>query len=132
CGGKGRAMPPSRSGTLLASTCGRDRHRKERILSENITAPLAQFAATLRYEDLPQPVVHQACRFFLDAVGCAIGSAREDERKAGLAVKMVEGLGSTGLASVIGGGLANPAMAALGNGFLVNATDNDDTHKRAL
>lgn len=101
-------------------------------MSENITAPLAQFAATLRYEDLPQPVVHQACRFFLDAVGCAIGSAREDERKAGLAVKMVEGLGSTGLASVIGGGLANPAMAALGNGFLVNATDNDDTHKRAL
>lgn len=101
-------------------------------MSENITAPLAQFAATLRYEDLPQPVVHQACRFFLDAVGCAIGSAREDERKALLAVKMVEGLGSTGLASVIGGGLANPAMAALGNGFLVNATDNDDTHKRAL
>lgn len=101
-------------------------------MSENITAPLAQFAATLRYEDLPQPVVHQACRFFLDAVGCAIGSAREDERKAGLAVKMVEGLGSTGLASVIGGGRANPAMAALGNGFLVNATDNDDTHKRAL
>jgi 2-methylcitrate dehydratase PrpD len=74
-------------------------------LSENLTEPLARFAADLRFEDLPEAVVHQASRFFLDAAGSA---------------------------SVIGGGTTTPAVAALGNGMLVNATDNDDTHKRAL
>jgi 2-methylcitrate dehydratase PrpD len=101
-------------------------------LSENLTEPLARFAADLRFEDLPEAVVHQASRFFLDAVGCAIAASREDERKASLARRLAAGFDAAGSASVIGGGTTTPAVAALGNGMLVNATDNDDTHKRAL
>lgn len=101
-------------------------------MSENLTEPLARFAANLRYEDLPAAVVHQAGRFFLDAVGCAIAASREDGRKASLAREVVGGFDAAGSASVIGGGTTTPAIAALGNGILVNATDNDDTHKRAL
>lgn len=101
-------------------------------MSENLTEPLARFAATLRFEDLPDAVVHQAGRFFLDAAGCALAAWREDERKASLARKLVEGFAASGRSSVIGGGLSSAAVAAFGNGILVNATDNDDTHKRAL
>ncbi|WP_187640399.1 MmgE/PrpD family protein [Bosea sp. F3-2] len=99
---------------------------------ENVTEPLATFASKLRYEDLPAAVVHQTKRFLLDSIGCAVGAWREDERKAGLARRIVEDFGAQGRASVIGGGRSHPALVALGNGILVNATDNDDTHKRAL
>lgn len=101
-------------------------------MSENLTKPLADFAANLRFEDLPEAVVHQASRFFLDAVGCAIAASREDQRKASLARAVADGFNAGGDASVIGGATTTPAIAALSNGILVNATDNDDTHKRAL
>ncbi|TDR93189.1 MmgE/PrpD family protein [Enterovirga rhinocerotis] len=96
------------------------------------TAQLAAFASGLRYEDLPEPVIAQAKRFLLDALGCAVGAWGEDPRKAELARRIVEDFAASGRATLIGGGRSHPAVAALGNGILINATDNDDTHKRAL
>lgn len=101
-------------------------------MSDNLTEPLARFASALRYEDLPEAVVRQASRFFLDAVGCAIAAAREDERKAALARGIAGDFGASGASSIVGGGRTHAALAALANGMLVNATDNDDTHKRSL
>lgn len=37
------------------------------------TRSLAEFVARMRYEDLPQAVIEQACRIVADTVGCAIG-----------------------------------------------------------
>lgn len=95
---------------------------------------LAEFAAGLRFEDLPEPVVHQACRVVLDAVGCAVAAWAEDPEKARIAREMAALYPATPGAGVIGaaGGTAQPAFAALANGILINAADNDDTHKRAL
>lgn len=95
---------------------------------------LAGFAAGLRFEDLPPPVVHQACRVVLDAVGCAVAAWTEDAAKARIAHEMAALYPATPGAGVIGaaGGTAQPAFAALANGILINAADNDDTHKRAL
>lgn len=101
-------------------------------MDENKTKPLATFASALQYEDLPAPVVHQASRFLLDALGCAIGAFREDPRKTGLVKQLVENFSANGRSSVVQGGNTHPAIAAFGNGMLINATDNDDTHKRAL
>lgn len=99
---------------------------------QNATEPLSAFASQLRYEDLPPEVVRQASRFLLDAVGCALAAWREDERKAAIAQRLVEDFAAPGNSSVLGGGRTHAALAALANGFLINATDNDDTHKRAL
>ncbi|MFO7770216.1 MAG: MmgE/PrpD family protein [Roseovarius gahaiensis] len=96
------------------------------------TAQLSAFVANLRFDDLPPEVVHQACRFLLDAVGCAIAARAEDPAKAGHAMQLVAGFHANGPASVIGGAPSDPALAALANGILINATDYDDTHKRAL
>lgn len=105
------------------------------------TAPsraLAAFAAGLRFEDLPAPVVHQACRVVLDAVGCAVAAWTEDAEKARIARDMAAlypaspGAGGIGAGVIGAGGAAQPAFAALANGILVNAADNDDTHKVAL
>lgn len=96
------------------------------------TAQLAGLVASLRFGDLPPDVVHQAGRVVLDALGCAIAAHAEDPAKATRARQLVAGFHATGPASVIGGGLSDPALAPLANGILINATDYDDTHKRAL
>jgi 2-methylcitrate dehydratase PrpD len=100
----------------------------------NETRALAEFVARLRYEDLPQAVVDQACRIMLDTVGCAISAWTEDPAKARIALDIARLYGSDSGASVIGvaGVRSQPAFAALANGILANAADNDDTHKRAL
>jgi len=97
----------------------------------SLTEGLAQFVARLRYEDLPPQVVEQAKRVLVDAVGCALGAYKEDARKVGVVRRLVGQFGA-GSATVLGGDRSHPTVAAFANGFLVNATDNDDTHKRAL
>ena len=92
---------------------------------------LSTFGAGLQYDDLPAEVVEQSKRFLLDAVGCAYAAYKEDPKKALIATKIATGFGR-GSAVVINGGLTHPTAAALANGILINAADNDDTHKRAL
>ena len=100
----------------------------------NETRTLAEFVARLRYEDLPQTVVDQACRIIADTVGCALSAWTEDPQKSRIALAIARLYGIEQGASVIGapGVRSQPAFAALANGILANAADNDDTHKRAL
>jgi 2-methylcitrate dehydratase PrpD len=100
----------------------------------NETRTLAEFVAGLRYEDLPQSVIAQAGRIVLDTVGCALSAWSEDPEKSRIALDIARLYGDDQGASVIGaaGVKAQPAFAALANGMLANAADNDDTHKRAL
>ena len=100
----------------------------------NETRTLAEFVARLRYEDLPQAVVDQACRIIVDTVGCALSAWTEDPEKSRIALQIAKLYGSGNGATVIGaaGVKSQPAFAALANGILANAADNDDTHKRAL
>ena len=49
------------------------------------TQALAEFTASLRAEDLPPAVIHQACRVVLDAIGCAMAAWVEDPAKARVA-----------------------------------------------
>lgn len=100
----------------------------------NETRVLAEFVAGLRYEDLPQAVVDQSCRIVLDTVGCALSAWSEDAEKSRIALEIARLYASAQGAAVIGvkGVQSQPAFAALANGILANAADNDDTHKRAL
>lgn len=98
------------------------------------TRALAKFVAALRPEDLPKEVSAQAARVVLDALGCAVAAWTEDAAKARIARDIAAMYPAAPGAGVIGarGVSAQPAFAALANGILVNAADNDDTHKRAL
>ena len=93
---------------------------------------LASFVSGLAFADLPSAAVEQACRMFLDAIGCALAATREDARKASFARALAAEFGARGAASIVGGERTHPALAAFANGVLVNAADNDDTHKRTL
>ena len=91
---------------------------------------LAQFASSLRLEDLPQEVL-QAARFcVLDTMGSALGAVGYDEVPS-VAKELVQwnGTGGEYTASLWGQGLrANPFCAMLLNGMLAHALELDDVH----
>ena len=98
------------------------------------TRALAEFTAGIKPDALPPEVLRQAARLVLDALGCAMAAWTEDAEKSRIARDIAALYPGAPGAHVMGskGAAAQPAFAALANGILINAADNDDTHKRAL
>jgi len=93
----------------------------------SITRQMARFALGLQYEDIPAEAVHEAKRFLLDSVGCALAAVPYEDMQA--AHRHIVALGGTPEATVIGSGhRTNVANAALMNALLVRALDYNDIY----
>src|SRR6202045_3889552 len=88
------------------------------------TVRLAEYAAALRYEDLPAPVVQQAKECITDTVAAGIcGSALPWSR---IVIDYAERTGPGGRSHILGRGSAGQApAAALANGALAHAFELD-------
>ena len=92
---------------------------------------LAEFAAGLKFENIPAPVLHRAKLLILDALGCGLASNAYDF--ADVAVAGAVTLGGEGTCSVIGRDIRLPVRdAALANGMLIHGLDFDDTHLNSI
>jgi len=92
---------------------------------------VADYAAGLRFEDLPAPVVLAVKESILDTIGCVFaGTARPDVERIR---KRVLAWGGAPLSSLFGGGGVKlpPVAAVLANGAAIHQYDFDDTHDRA-
>jgi 2-methylcitrate dehydratase len=86
---------------------------------------LAAYAETLRYQDLPPEVVHQAKRLILDTVGCALGGY--DSEPARIAREVAATVTSTQPARVLGTGQrTSPDLATFANGVMIRYLDFND------
>ncbi len=94
------------------------------------TQKLANFAATLRYGDLPERVREHCKTLFLDALACAVAGHQGEEtgQMAALAAALAQGHES----SVIGGGHLSLAGATLLNGYLITAVTMCDVHRATM
>ncbi len=94
------------------------------------TQALAQFAATLRYDDLPAQVREHCKNLILDALACALAGHQGEEtgQVAALAAALAQGNES----SVIGGGHLSLAGATLLNGYLITAVTMCDVHRATM
>jgi 2-methylcitrate dehydratase len=91
----------------------------------SIAYQFARYALGLKYESLPQDVVHEAKRSLLDALGCAIGAYDAPGRP--ICEGMVRDMGGTEEATVFCSGLRTSAPnATLVNCFLVRFLDYND------
>ncbi|MCC7104834.1 MAG: MmgE/PrpD family protein [Chloroflexi bacterium] len=91
------------------------------------TARLASWAASLRFEDLPEMVVRESKRCLLDHLGLVIGASDEPAVQHALAI--VQLLGGEPRASVLGTTVRTSVHhAALVNGIASHVLDYDDTH----
>ena len=96
-------------------------------MSEGATRTLARYAAAIRFEDLPAPVVHEARRALVNWAGCAIGaSAHETVDNAWRAMRPFAGAPQ---AALLGRRERTDILhAALVNGISSHVLDFDDTH----
>jgi len=92
-----------------------------------VSREMAQFAYRLQFEDIPQEAVHEAKRFLLDSMGCALAAVPNRDIQA--MYRYIERLGGTPEATVIGKGLrTNAPNAALMNCLLTRALDYNDIY----
>lgn len=104
---------------------------ESRVATRPVTRELAEFAASLRYQDLPADVVAAARRCVLDSLGCGIyGSATPWVDSV---VRTVNLLGQARTASAWGRtGKADPLGAALINGTAAQGYELDDCHDQSM
>jgi 2-methylcitrate dehydratase len=94
---------------------------------ETITSKLARWAAALQYEHLSSEAVHQAKRFLLDSIGCALGGSRQPDTM--IALRVLREIAGTGPATVIGSGERfDPVSATLANALLIRSMDYNDIY----
>ncbi|HUQ76255.1 MAG TPA: MmgE/PrpD family protein [Burkholderiales bacterium] len=94
------------------------------------TTGLAQFVASLKYEDVPAPTRERVKDILLDTLASAIVGRQGDESKQIRA--LATALGASREASVIGGEQLSLAGATLLNGYLITAVTVCDVHRPTL
>ncbi len=92
-----------------------------------ITANMAQWAANLKFEHLSQDAVHQAKRFLLDSLGCALGGYLQHDVH--IALQVLNEIAGSGPATVIGDGRKiDPVSASLANALMIRVMDYNDIY----
>ena len=99
-------------------------------MATETTQTLAKFAATLRYDDLPEHAREHCKNLLLDALACAIAGCLGEETHQ---VKAFAGaLAQSREASVVGGESLSLAGATLLNAYLVTAVTMCDVYRPTL
>jgi 2-methylcitrate dehydratase PrpD len=97
----------------------------------DVTVTLARYIVNSHFADIPQRVRHEATRALLNALGCAIGSARHATVENALAA--IRDFSGPPQAAVFGRSERLDILnAALINGISTHVLDYDDTHARAV
>jgi 2-methylcitrate dehydratase len=93
----------------------------------NVTATMSRWAADLRYEDIGADAVHEAKRYLLDSLGCALGGYQQED--VAHALEVLDEIAGTGPATVIGSGRSMDVVsAALANALMVRVMDYNDIY----
>lgn len=93
----------------------------------SISRKMVDFAVHLQYDDIPSDAIHEAKRFLLDSMGCALAAVHNEDMQA--MYRFIEKLGGTPEATVIGtGDKTNAPNAALMNCLLTRALDYNDIY----
>jgi 2-methylcitrate dehydratase PrpD len=97
---------------------------------QDVTRILAEFAATLTYDALPERTREHCKNLILDALACAVAGHRGEET--GQVAAFASALAQGSESSVIGGGHLSLAGATLLNGYLVTAVTMCDVHRAIM
>jgi 2-methylcitrate dehydratase len=94
---------------------------------EAVTAHMSRWAAALKFSQLSKEAVHQAKRFLLDSVGCALGGYQQRDVK--IALEVLGEIAGQGPSTVIGSGQRiDPVSASLANALMIRCMDYNDIY----
>ena len=92
-----------------------------------VTRTMAEWAASVTYEDLPTEVVTEAKRFLMDSVGCALGGAQQHDVH--IARDVLDECAGKGDATVlVTGERWDPVSASLLNALMILVMDYNDIY----
>jgi len=98
---------------------------KAAAASATLAETLAQYAANLKYEDLPEDVVRLAKRTILDTIGCAYGGYEAGPSR--IATRLAGGVSAKQPATVLISGVrTSPDLAVFANGVMIRYLDFND------
>jgi 2-methylcitrate dehydratase len=96
-------------------------------MEKSIARTMAQFALSLKYEDLPDNVVTEVKRYLYDSIGCAYGGYHTKD--VNIIHDIYKVMGGKEEATIIGFGNKMPAVnAALVNAQMIRALDFNDIY----
>jgi 2-methylcitrate dehydratase len=96
-------------------------------MQKSISRQIAEFAVNLKYEDLPQNVIHEVKRFLYDSIGCAYGGYQTKD--VNILRNIYLKMGGSAEATLIGSGNKFPAVnAALINSLMIRSLDFNDIY----
>jgi 2-methylcitrate dehydratase len=96
-------------------------------VNETITARISRWANQLGFDQLSDDAIHEAKRYLLDSVGCALGGYQQHDVK--IALEVLGEHGGQGPATVIGtGAKTDPVSASLLNALMVRVMDYNDIY----
>jgi 2-methylcitrate dehydratase PrpD len=102
-------------------------------MGKSLAAIYAEFAATLSYDAIPEPVRRAALWHIVDALGVTVAATAPGEDTGEALKRAADAWEASGGASVIGTGQRlRTEMAALVNGSLGQALEMDDKHGPSL
>jgi 2-methylcitrate dehydratase len=88
---------------------------------------MSRWAASLEYDQIDERAVHEARRYLLDSLGCALGGYRREDARHALAV--LDEIAGSGPATLIGSGRKTDVVSAsLANALMVRAMDYNDIY----
>ncbi len=97
------------------------------VVKPTITAHMSQWAAGLTFEQLSPDAIHQAKRFLLDSVGCALGGYQQHD--VGMALEVLNEIAGPGKATVFGSGQQMDVVSAsLANALMIRCMDYNDIY----
>ncbi len=96
-------------------------------MSETITAEMSRWAAGLKFDDIGEEAVHEARRYTLDSLGCALGGYRQEDTQHALDV--LDEVAGSGPATILGSGKKTDVVSAtLANALMVRVMDYNDIY----
>jgi 2-methylcitrate dehydratase len=96
-------------------------------MDKTISRQMAEFAVRLRYQDLPENVVHEVKRYLYDSIGCAYGGYHTKD--VNIIRDIYAEMGGKQEATVIAFGDRMPAVnATLVNSLMIRALDFNDIY----
>ncbi len=96
-------------------------------MEKTISRRIAEFAVGLKYEDLPEEVVHEVKRYLYDSVGCALGSMHT--RDVNIIKEIYDETGGREEATSFGFKTKMPAVnASFLNALMIRALDFNDIY----
>ena len=99
--------------------------------NSQVTRILARYIVSVQGADVPAPARREACKTFLNWLGCAVGSSRHEA--VGIAIRALAPFSAPEQASVLGRDeRVNMFDAALFNGISSHVFDFDDTHLKTV